>query len=157
MWALLQTTNSVWIILMQKLTWDIWMYNFLGLDGRDSILGRGKGFSLFHSVQDGFRAHSASYAVGAGCCFPGSNAAGAWSLHLVPKWRAMKLHLHSPTRLYGVVLNYSSTGITLLPYLVFSVPVCLILEEVADFLKLKCNACFIWEGIVEKWERQFRS
>jgi hypothetical protein len=35
-----------------------------GLDGRGSIPGRGKKFSLPHSVQTGSRAHPASYPMG---------------------------------------------------------------------------------------------
>jgi hypothetical protein len=49
-----------------------------GLDGRGSILGKGKkDFSLFHSVRTGSGVHPASYSMGAGGYFLGGKAAGA--------------------------------------------------------------------------------
>jgi len=48
-------------------------------------------FSLYHRVQNGSVANSASYSIGTGSSFPGSKAAGAWSwplnLHLLPRLR----------------------------------------------------------------------
>jgi hypothetical protein len=48
-----------------------------GLDDRSSIPGRGKNFSLLHSVQNGSRVHTASYPMGKGCSFPVGKAAWA--------------------------------------------------------------------------------
>jgi hypothetical protein len=48
------------------------------LDGRVSIPFRGKGLSVFQSVQTGYGTHPASYPVGAGGYFP-----GAWSWPLI--------------------------------------------------------------------------
>jgi hypothetical protein len=47
-----------------------------GLDDPGSIPGRGKGFSLLHSVQTGFGAHLASYPMCTGA-LPGVKAAGS--------------------------------------------------------------------------------
>jgi hypothetical protein len=66
-------------------------------NGWGSITGRGKIF-FFILVQTGSEAHSASCRMGTGNCFPGAKTAGAWS-------RLPTSHLHSPTRLHGVVLN----------------------------------------------------
>jgi hypothetical protein len=52
------------------------MRNF-GLVDRGSIVEKGREFSLVHPVQIGSSAHPASYPVGIGGSFPGSNAAGA--------------------------------------------------------------------------------
>jgi hypothetical protein len=45
-----------------------------GLDSRGSIPGRGKRFSLLHSVQTGSGAHPASYPMGTAGDFPGGKA-----------------------------------------------------------------------------------
>jgi hypothetical protein len=45
------------------------------LDGRGSIPGKGKIFSLFHSVQTGKGAQPASYLMGTGDDFPRGKAA----------------------------------------------------------------------------------
>jgi hypothetical protein len=49
-----------------------------------------------------------------------ADVAGTWNwLHpyLVPSSRMVELYLRSPTRLYGVVISYWSTGTTLHFYL----------------------------------------
>jgi hypothetical protein len=53
---------------------------------QDSISGRDKNLSLLHNVRIGSRAHSAFYEKGA-------------------EVKNSKLYLHSPIRLYGLVLN----------------------------------------------------
>jgi hypothetical protein len=48
-----------------------------GLNGRDSIPGKSRGFLLLHSVQTGSGVHSTSYPMGKGGSFPEDKAAGA--------------------------------------------------------------------------------
>jgi hypothetical protein len=50
-----------------------------GLDGRGSIPGKSKSFSLLPSFQTGCGAHPASYPLGSLGSFPEGKAAGAWS------------------------------------------------------------------------------
>jgi len=50
----------------------------LWLDDRSSIPGRGRDFSLPHLIKTVFGAHPASYPVGTGNSFHGSNTSGAW-------------------------------------------------------------------------------
>jgi hypothetical protein len=54
------------------------------LDGRPGFDSReeARDFRPLHSVQTGFGTHTASYPMGTGVSFPGSKAAGAWSLPL---------------------------------------------------------------------------
>jgi hypothetical protein len=63
----------------------------------------------FHSVHIDPGAHSASCPMGTWASFPGSKAAGAVKpithLHLVLKSRTVKLYLHFPIRLHGIVIN----------------------------------------------------
>jgi hypothetical protein len=79
-----------------------------GFDGRASILGRARDFSLLNSVQTGSGAHPASYLMCIGGPFLEGKAAGGLKLttrlHLVPRSKMVELYLH-PMRLYGVVLN----------------------------------------------------
>jgi hypothetical protein len=46
-----------------------------GLDGQDSMPGKGKNYILVHSAQTGSGAHPASPPIGTGTCFPGGRAA----------------------------------------------------------------------------------
>jgi hypothetical protein len=48
-----------------------------GVDGRSSIPGRVRDFSLLHNVQTGFGAHPASYLMGPGEFLFGGKAVGA--------------------------------------------------------------------------------
>jgi hypothetical protein len=48
-----------------------------GLDGRGSIAGRGREFSLLHKVKTASRAHPIPYPFGAGGSFPRGKAARA--------------------------------------------------------------------------------
>jgi hypothetical protein len=50
-----------------------------GLNDRDSIPGRTRGFSFLHSVQTGCGAHIASYQMGMGLSFLEGKAVGALS------------------------------------------------------------------------------
>jgi hypothetical protein len=74
-----------------------------GLEGRSSIPGKGKTFSLLHSVQSGSGTHSASYPVGTGDK-EGRAVKPTTYLHLVMSIMA-ELYLHSPTCLHGIVLK----------------------------------------------------
>jgi len=60
--------------------------------------------------------YPASYPMGTRGSYPGGKAAGAWSWLLTSIYcrvqECVELHLHSPKRLYSVVLR-SSTGTTL--------------------------------------------
>jgi hypothetical protein len=53
-----------------------------GLDGRDSIPGKARDFSLLHNIQTCSEIHPASYPIGIGGSFPWSKAAGerSWLL-----------------------------------------------------------------------------
>jgi hypothetical protein len=46
-----------------------------GVDGRVSIPGWTRDFSLLHNVHIGSEAHPASYSMDAGGCFPGGKVA----------------------------------------------------------------------------------
>jgi hypothetical protein len=72
-----------------------------GLDGRSSIPGRGKDFSLLQSVQTGSRADSASSPVSV----QDRDVKLTTHLYLVPRSRMVELYFNCPTRLHGVVLN----------------------------------------------------
>jgi hypothetical protein len=77
-------------------------------------------FSLHHRVQTVPGAHPASYSMSTGGFLPGGKAAGVMKLtthHLVPRSRIVKLYLHSPPCLYGIVFKFNllSTG-TVLPF-----------------------------------------
>jgi hypothetical protein len=75
------------------------------LDGRGSIPGKGKDFSLFHKVQTALEPH---YAVGIRGSTQGYSGRGVkltTHLHLVPRSRMMQLYLYSPVRLHDMVLN----------------------------------------------------
>jgi hypothetical protein len=48
-----------------------------GLDSRSSISGRGKPFSILHSVKTGSAAHPILYLMGTGHTFHGGKAIGA--------------------------------------------------------------------------------
>jgi hypothetical protein len=50
-----------------------------GLDGRGSILGRGREYSLRHRIQTGSGARPASYPMRTRDYFTGDKTAGAWS------------------------------------------------------------------------------
>jgi hypothetical protein len=56
------------------------------LDGRGSILVRGKRFSLIHSIQTSSGAHPASYPMGTGVSFPAGKAGGPWGWPLTSIW-----------------------------------------------------------------------
>jgi hypothetical protein len=56
---------------------DVGVVTGHGLDDRGSIPGRGKTFSLLHSIQPGSGAHPSSYPMGKRGNFPGSTVAGA--------------------------------------------------------------------------------
>jgi hypothetical protein len=73
-----------------------------GLDGRGSILGRARYFSLLRSVQTGSGPDPASYSVGTSGSLLGPRREAN---HSPPYSAEMELHLHSPTRLQDVVLN----------------------------------------------------
>jgi hypothetical protein len=82
------------------------------------FLAKGKSFFLLHSVQTDSGAHSAFYLMGIGGSFQGTKAAQGVKLTtylcLVPRSRMVELYIHFPIRLHGVVLNYLSTGTTLI-------------------------------------------
>jgi hypothetical protein len=59
-----------------------------GMGDRDLISGRGKEFSLFHSVQTGSEAHPVSYSMDTGGSFPRGKATGTC---LVPRSRMVRL------------------------------------------------------------------
>jgi hypothetical protein len=86
------------------------------LESWGSIPGRGKRFSLLHSVQTGSGIHPASYSMGTGALSPGIKWPGmelTTHPHLVLKLRIVELYLHSLTCLHGIVLNYLSTLVAL--------------------------------------------
>jgi hypothetical protein len=63
----------------------------------------------FHSVQPSAGTHPTFYSIDTGVFIPGVKRSGHESeihLHLVPSLRTHTEYLHSPIRLYGVVLNY---------------------------------------------------
>jgi hypothetical protein len=78
-----------------------------------SIPGRSKRFSLLHSVQIGCGTQLASYTMGNCGSFPGGKTAGAWYWSLTSilcrSYEGVRLYLHSPIRLQGVVL-YEKQG-----------------------------------------------
>jgi hypothetical protein len=61
-----------------------------------------KDFSLLQSVQIDSKAHSASYPMNTGGTFFANKE--IIHLHLVARSTIMVLHLHSPIRLYSVVI-----------------------------------------------------
>jgi hypothetical protein len=77
-----------------------------GLDDRGSRFPAGAGnFSLHRRVQNGSGTHPASYPMATGGSFSGGKAAdhSPPSSAVVKEW--VKLYLHSPIRLHGVVLS----------------------------------------------------
>jgi hypothetical protein len=64
-------------------------------------------FSLHHHVKTGSETHTASYPMGTGCSFPGVKRTGREADHSPPSTaevkECVKLYLHSPIRLHGVV------------------------------------------------------
>jgi hypothetical protein len=83
--------------------------------GRDSSVGiamgygldgRGRIFSLVHSIHTGSGVHLSSYTVGT--LNPGKSSRGVKlfiHLHLMSSLKMVELYLYSPIRLYGVVFN----------------------------------------------------
>jgi hypothetical protein len=61
-----------------------------GMDGRDSIPGRGERFCLIHRVQTGSGAHPASYPMGIEDSFPGVNRLGREADHPHPSSAEVK-------------------------------------------------------------------
>jgi hypothetical protein len=80
-----------------------------GLDRWDSIPGRGKIFSLLHSIQTDSRTHLASYLMGTEGSFSKGKVARAMkltvSLHIVPRSKIVELYLHSFICLNSMLLN----------------------------------------------------
>jgi hypothetical protein len=80
-----------------------------GLDGRGSILGGERNFSVLHSVKTGPGAHPASYPMCIGVPFPGIKRPGREADNRSPPSSAdvkiVELYLHSPLCLHSVVLN----------------------------------------------------
>jgi hypothetical protein len=89
-----------------------------GIDGWGSILGVGKTFSSFPQRPDRLWGTSTLLSVGYPRLFPCKQSCRDVKLtthfHLVSRLRMVKLYLHSPIRLHGVVLYWLSTGISLL-------------------------------------------
>jgi hypothetical protein len=77
---------------------------------------RGAGNFSFHRVQNSSVAHPTSHPVGRGGSFPGVKQPGCEADCSPPSSakveECVELYLHSPIRLHGVVLSYS-TGTTL--------------------------------------------
>jgi hypothetical protein len=75
--------------------------------------------SEYCNGQTGPGAHQSSYPNGTGALSAGVKRSGHEADHSSPNYcryqEYMDLYIHSPIRLYGVVLNYLSTGKTL-PY-----------------------------------------
>jgi hypothetical protein len=77
---------TIWMLLGAEVAQSVQRLGY-GLDDwgiGTRFLGSTIHFSLFRNVQTGSGAHPASYKMGTGSCFPGSKAAGAWSLPLTP-------------------------------------------------------------------------
>jgi hypothetical protein len=77
------------------------------MDGRGSVLGRGKRF--FSSPR---RPEQISYPMGTVVPSKEEKRPGrelTTNLHLVPRSRMVELYFHFPIRLHGVVLNKLST------------------------------------------------
>jgi hypothetical protein len=72
-----------------------------GLDDRGLNAGRGKSFSLLHSIQAGSGAHPALVPMGTEC----RGVKLIIHLHIVLKSRMVELYLHSNIHLHGVVIN----------------------------------------------------
>jgi hypothetical protein len=86
-----------------------------GLDDPGSIPGRGKRFFSIPQRPDQIWGPSSLLFNGHGGYFSGVKRRGVKltiHLHLMPRSRMVKLHLHYPIRLHGVVLNSLSTGTT---------------------------------------------
>jgi hypothetical protein len=85
------------------------VYGLVDRESRIRFPAGAGNFSLHHRVQNGSRAHTASYPLGTRGYFPGSKAAGREADHStassteVKEW--VELYLHSPIRLHGVVLS----------------------------------------------------
>jgi hypothetical protein len=66
-------------------------------------------FSLHHRIQNGSGAHPPSYPLGTSDSFPGGKAAGREADHSPPSSadvkECVKIYLHSPIRLHGVVIS----------------------------------------------------
>jgi hypothetical protein len=79
-----------------------------GLDGQGSILGKGKKFSLLHTVEAGSGAPPSLLPIGAGAYSPGLKSRSVkltTHSHIVQRLRMVELYLHSPICIHGVVLN----------------------------------------------------
>jgi hypothetical protein len=86
-----------------------------GLDGRVSIPGQGKYFSVFSTAfRQALRSIQHPIQWVRGEISPGVKV--ATHLHLVLRSRMVELYLHSPICLHGIVLNYLSRG-TFLPFI----------------------------------------
>jgi hypothetical protein len=74
---------------------------------RGLIPGSSRNFSLLHVIQTGSWAHPAFYPKGIGGFFSGIKRVGreADHSHLVARSIMVKLYLHSPIRLHGVLLS----------------------------------------------------
>jgi hypothetical protein len=82
-----------------------------GIDGRGSILGKGKRF--LHNAKTGSEAHLFFFAMGTGGFFPGVRRPRCGDNHSPPPSTEVKLYLHCPIRLHGVMHNLLSAGTTL--------------------------------------------
>jgi hypothetical protein len=86
-----------------------------GLDDRGSIPGRGTRFFSIRQRPNQIWGPPSLLFTRYGDYFSGVKLRGVKltiHLHLIPTSRMMKLHLHYPIRLHGVVLNRLSTGKT---------------------------------------------
>jgi hypothetical protein len=97
-------------ILVSYLSWDslVRIATGYGLDGRGSIPGKGKRFISCPQCPDRLCRPPRHLSYGYCRLFPlGSSGRGVkltTHLHLAPRSRMVKLHLHSSIRLHGVVL-----------------------------------------------------